>query len=126
MKKLSIEQVIKLHTQIVELTGGTDGVREIGLLESAVESPFQSCFGEELYPTIQEKGTRLGFQLIKNHCMLDGNKRIGVHAMLVFFDLNGVVLSYTQKELYEMVLDVAASTMTYEDMLEWVSKHQVA
>ena len=126
MKKLSIEQVIKLHTQIVELTGGTDGVREIGLLESAVESPFQSCFGEDLYPTIQEKGTRLGYVLIKNHCMLDGNKRIGVHAMLVFFDLNGVVLSYTQKELYEMVLDVAASVMTYEDMLEWVSKHQVA
>ena len=126
MKKLSIEQVIKLHTQIVELTGGTDGVREIGLLESAVETPFQSCFGADLYPTIQEKGTRLGYQLIKNHCMLDGNKRIGVHAMLVFFDLNGVVLSYTQKELYEMVLDVAASVMTYEDMLEWVSKHQVA
>ena len=126
MKKLSIEQVIKLHTQIVELTGGTDGVREIGLLESAVESPFQSCFGEDVYPTIQEKGTRLGYGLIKNHCMLDGNKRIGVHAMLVFFDLNGVVLSYTQKELYEMVLDVAASVMTYEDMLEWVSKHQVA
>ena len=126
MKKLSIEQVIKLHTHIVELTGGTDGVREIGLLESAVEMPFQSCFGEDVYPTIQEKGTRLGYGLIKNHCMLDGNKRIGVHSMLVFFDLNGVVLSYTQKELFEMVLDVAAGNMAYEDMLEWVSKHQVA
>lgn len=125
MKKLSIEQVIKLHSQIVELTGGTDGVREMGLLESAIESPFQACFGADVYPTIQEKGTRLGFGLIKNHCMLDGNKRIGVHAMLVFFDLNGIVLSYTQKELYEMVLAVAGSTMEYEDMLEWVSTHQV-
>lgn len=125
MKKLSIEQVIKLHSQIVELTGGTDGVREMGLLESAIESPFQACFGADVYPTIQEKGTRLGFGLIKNHCMLDGNKRIGVHAMLVFFDLNGIVLSYTQKELYEMVLAVAGSTMEYEDMLEWVSAHQV-
>ena len=67
----------------------------------------------------------MGFGLIKNHCMLDGNKRIGVHAMLVFFDLNGIVLSYTQKELYEMVLAVAGSTMEYEDMLEWVSAHQV-
>jgi death-on-curing protein len=125
MKRLSKEQVIKLHSQIVELTGGTDGVREMGLLESAIESPFQACFGADVYPTIQEKGTRLGFGLIKNHCMLDGNKRIGVHAMLVFFDLNGIVLSYTQKELYEMVLAVAGSTMEYEDMLEWVSAHQV-
>ena len=97
----------------------------MGLLESAIESPFQACFGADVYPTIQEKGTRLGFGLIKNHCMLDGNKRIGVHAMLVFFDLNGIVLSYTQKELYEMVLAVAGSTMEYEDMLEWVSAHQV-
>lgn len=125
MKRLSKEHIIKLHSQIVELTGGTDGVREMGLLESAIESPFQACFGADVYPTIQEKGTRLGFGLIKNHCMLDGNKRIGVHAMLVFFDLNGIVLSYTQKELYEMVLAVAGSTMEYEDMLEWVSAHQV-
>ena len=125
MKRLSKEHIIKLHSQIVELTGGTDGVREMELLESAIESPFQACFGADVYPTIQEKGTRLGFGLIKNHCMLDGNKRIGVHAMLVFFDLNGIVLSYTQKELYEMVLAVAGSTMEYEDMLEWVSAHQV-
>lgn len=125
MKRLSKEHIIKLHSQIVELTGGTDGVREMGLLESAIETPFQACFGADVYPTIQEKGTRLGFGLIKNHCMLDGNKRIGVHAMLVFFDLNGIVLSYTQKELYEMVLAVAGSTMEYEDMLEWVSAHQV-
>jgi death-on-curing protein len=125
MKRFSKEHIIKLHSQIVELTGGTDGVREMGLLESAIESPFQACFGADVYPTIQEKGTRLGFGLIKNHCMLDGNKRIGVHAMLVFFDLNGIVLSYTQKELYEMVLAVAGSTMEYEDMLEWVSAHQV-
>ena len=85
---------------------------------------FQVFAGEELYPTIQAKGTRLGYGLIKNHCMLDGNKRIGTHAMLVFFALNGIELRYTQKELFEMVLAVADGTLEYEAMLRWVLEHQ--
>ena len=94
------------------------------MLESAIETPFQIFAGEELYPTIQAKGTRLGYGLIKNHCMLDGNKRIGIHAMLVFLALNGIALRYTQKELYEMVLAVADGRLEYEDMLRWVIEHQ--
>ena len=94
------------------------------MLESAIETPFQVFGGEELYPTIQAKGTRLGYGLIKNHCMLDGNKRIGIHAMLVFFALNGIELRYTQKELYKMVLSVADGSLEYEDMLIWVLEHQ--
>ena len=117
MRRLCKEQVLMLHSQVVEQTGGTDGARDFNLLESAIESPLQAFGGEELYPTIQEKGTRLGYGLIKNHCMLDGNKRIGVHTMLVFFALNGIELRYTQKELYEMVLAVADGSLEYEDML---------
>lgn len=113
-----------LHSQLIEQTGGIDGVRDFNLLESAIETPFQVFAGEELYPTIQAKGTRLGYGLIKNHCMLDGNKRIGTHAMLVFFALNGIELRYTQKELYEMVLAVADGTLEYEAMLRWVLEHQ--
>ena len=101
-----------------------DIINDINLLESAIETPFQVFGGEELYPTIQAKGTRLGYGLIKNHCMLDGNKRIGTHAMLVFFALNGIELSYTQKELYEMVLAVTDGSLEYEDMLKWVLEHQ--
>ena len=107
MKRLSKEQILLLHSQLIHQTGGTAGVRDFNLLESAIETPFQVFGGEELYPTIQAKGTRLGYGLIKNHCMLDGNKRIGTHAMLVFFALNGIELRYTQKELYERVLSVA-------------------
>lgn len=125
MKKLSKKQILMLHSQLIEETGGIDGVRDFNLLESAIENPFQVFAGEELYPTIQAKGARLGYGLIKNHCMLDGNKRIGVHAMLVFFELNGIVLEYTQKELYEMVLAVADSRLNYEDMLRWVLEHQI-
>ena len=90
MRKLSKEQVLLLHTQLIEEFGGTDGVRDYNLLDSALETPFQSFAGEELYPTIQAKAARLGYGLIKNHTMLDGNKRIGAHAMLVFLALNGI------------------------------------
>lgn len=124
MKKLSKEQILMLHTQLIQQTGGSDGVRDYNLLDSALESPFQSFGGDELYPTIQAKAARLGYGLIKNHCMIDGNKRIGTHAMLVFLALNGIELKYTQKELYETILDVAAGNIEYEGLLQWVLDHQ--
>ena len=124
MKKLSKKQVLMLHTQLIQQTGGSNGVRDYNLLDSALENPFQSFGGEELYPTIQAKAARLGYGLIKNHCMIDGNKRIGTHAMLVFLALNGIELKYTQKELYETILDIAAGKIGYEDLLQWVLNHQ--
>ena len=124
MRRLSKEQILLLHTQLIEEFGGSDGVRDYNLLDSALETPFQSFAGEELYPTIQAKAARLGYGLIKNHTMLDGNKRIGAHAMLVFLALNGIEMKYTQKELYETVLSVAAGSLEYEDLLQWVLDHQ--
>ena len=124
MKKLSKEQILMLHTQLIQQTGGSDGVRDYNLLDSALETPFQSFGGDELYPTIQAKAARLGYGLIKNHCMIDVNKRIGTHAMLVFLALNGIELKYTQKELYETILDVAAGNIEYEGLLQWVLDHQ--
>ena len=124
MKKMNKEQILMLHTQVVRQTGGSDKVRDYNLLESALETPFQSFGGDELYPTIQAKAARLGYGLIKNHCMIDGNKRIGTHAMLVFLALNGIEVKYTQKELYETILDVAAGNIEYEDLLKWVLDHQ--
>ena len=124
MKKLSKKQILMLHTQLILQTGGSEGVRDYNLLDSALETPFQSFGGNELYPTIQAKAARLGYGLIKNHCMIDGNKRIGTHAMLVFLALNGIELKYMQKELYETILDVAAGEIEYEDLLQWVLDHQ--
>ena len=98
--------------------------QRLQLLDSALETPFQSFGGDELYPTIQAKAARLGYGLIKNHCMIDGNKRIGTHSMLVFLALNGIELKYMQKELYETILDVAAGKIEYEDLLQWVLDHQ--
>lgn len=93
-----------LHTQLIQQTGGSDGVRDYNLLDSALENPFQSFGGEELYPTIQAKAARLGYGLIKNHCMIDGNKRIGTHAMLVFLALNGIELKILKKNYMKRFL----------------------
>ncbi len=125
MIKMTKEQILLLHTQLIEATGGSDGIRDANLLESALESPFQSYSGEELYPSIQAKAARLCYGLVKNHAMIDGNKRIGVHAMLVFLTLNGYEVEYTQKELSELILDVAANRKQYEDILQWLLMHQV-
>lgn len=125
MIKLTKEQMLLLHTQLIETTGGSDGIRDMGLLESALESPFQSYGGEELYPSIQAKAARLCYGLVKNHAMIDGNKRLGCHTMLVFLALNGYEMEYTQKELSDLVLDVAADRKQYEDILQWLLVHQM-
>lgn len=125
MIKLTREQILILHSQLIEATGGCDGVRDEGLLDSAIESPFQSFGGKELYPSIQSKAARLCYGLVKNHAMIDGNKRIGAHAMLVFLAVNGYELKYTQKELSDLILDVADSNKSFEDIIEWVLEHQI-
>lgn len=125
MIKLTKEQILLLHSNIIKMTGGSDGIRDIALLESALESPFQSYAGEELYPSIQAKAARLCYGLVKNHAMVDGNKRIGVHTMLVFLSANGYELQYTQKELTDLILDVAADKKQYEDILQWLLEHQM-
>lgn len=125
MKRLSKEQILMLHSHLIEEYGGSDGVRDYNLLDSALENPFQSFGGEELYPTLQAKAARLGYGLIKNHCMIDGNKRIGTHAMLVFLAINGIELDYTQKELYETILAIADGSLEYEYLLKWILEHQV-
>lgn len=79
---------------------------------------------QELFPTIQAKAARLGFGLIKNHAMVDGNKRIGTHAMLVFLAINGIELQYTQQELYTEILAVASGKVGYEELLRWILEHQ--
>lgn len=123
MIRLTKEQILMLHNQLIESFGGSKGVRDDGLLSSSLESPFQYFGGEELYPSIQEKAARLCYGLVKNHAMIDGNKRIGVHAMLIFLEVNGYKLNYTQKELSDLILDVAGSKKGYEDILAWILGH---
>jgi len=125
MIKFSKEKVLLLHKLIAEETGGSIGVRDEGLLESALESAFSGFGGKEFYPTKEEKGARLGYTLISNHAFVDGNKRIGVYIMLTFLEVNGIRLECTNAELVHVGLSVADSSMDYEQLLAWVRAHRI-
>jgi len=124
MIRLTKKQVLMMYDQMTEETGGHPGIRDEGMLESALEAPFQTFAGMPLYSTIEEKAVRMGYGLIKNHPMQDGNKRIGTHAMLVCLALNNIHLHYTQEELYETILAAAGSQISYEEFLAWVLNHK--
>lgn len=124
MITLTKEQVLMLHDQLIESTGGSKGIRDEGMLESALMNPYQSFGGIELYPSIQAKAAQLCFGIVKDHPMIDGNKRLGTHVMLVFLALNGYELSYSQKELSDTILLLAAGKLQSEDILQWIIEHQ--
>ncbi|MBQ6810298.1 MAG: type II toxin-antitoxin system death-on-curing family toxin [Firmicutes bacterium] len=124
MIKFSKEKVLLLHQLIAEETGGSIGVRDIGLLESALENAFSSYGGIEFYPTKEEKGARLGYTLISNHAFVDGNKRIGMYVMLTFLEVNGIEMTCTNEDVVEAGLGVASGKMGYEELLEWVREHR--
>ncbi len=123
MIKFSKEKVLLLHQIMAEATGGSVGVRDNGLLESALEGCFVTFDGIELYPSKEEKGARLGYSLISNHAFVDGNKRIGVYIMLSFLELNGIKIDATNDEIVYIGLSVADGSMKYDDLLDWVKKH---
>ena len=114
---LAVEEVLMLHDKLLKATGGLPGLRDRGLLESAVLSVNASF---EEYPTVEEKATRLAYSLVANHAFVDGNKRVGVLAMLVTLYLNGVALQYTQRELIELGLAVASGNVGYDEILAWI------
>ena len=125
MIKFSKDKILLLHKLIAEETGGSIGVRDEGLLESALESAFSSFGGKEFYPSKEEKGARLGYTLISNHAFVDGNKRIGMYIMLTFLEVNGIRLECTNEEIVDVGLSVAAGTMGYEALLDWVIEHRL-
>ena len=121
---LTKTQILRMHTQLINEFGGTDGIRDMSLFESAINSPFQAFGNIEAYPSLQEKGARLGYGLIKNHAFIDGNKRIGAHTMIVFLALNEIYLEYSQDELIDVVLKVASGEYDYDKLLNWIIIHQ--
>lgn len=123
MIKFSKEKVLLLHRLIAEETGGSIGVRDEALLESALESAFAGFGDREFYPTKEEKGARLGYTLISNHAFVDGNKRIGMYIMLTFLEVNGIRMDCTNEEVYQTGMSIADGSMGYEALLMWVKNH---
>ena len=124
MIKFDKEKVLLLQQLVIESSGGSAGVRDFGLLDSAIESAYQTFGGKELYPTKEEKGARLGYSLISNHAFVDGNKRIGMYVLLTFLETNGIKLRPTNDEVARVGLAVAAGDMKYEDLLDWIIENE--
>ena len=122
---LSKQQLIAIHDQIVLATGGTTGIRDEGLLDAAIAAPCQTFGGNELFPSLEEKVARLGYGLVNNHPFIDGNKRIAAVATLEILALNGVDLSYSQSELSDIFLEVAAGQSNQGVLLEWIKSHKL-
>lgn len=118
--QLLLEDVTVFHQEMVERFRNAQGIRDISSLESAIHVPFQSVFGQDLYPTIEEKAARLCYGIIKNHPFVDGNKRTGIHAMLTFLYVNEYELIYDDEDLEETAVRIADSNMEYEELVIWV------
>ena len=120
MIRLSKEKVLALHELLTEETGGDPSIRDLGLLDSALESAFQTFDGVELYPTREEKGARIGYALISNHAFVDGNKRIGMLVMMTFLEVNGIRLRPAVEDVVRAGLGVASGEMKYDELLAWI------
>ena len=124
MIKITVEKAIYLHNIISKEAGTDPSLRDIGLLESAIEGAYQTFGGEELYKTVEEKGAWLGYALISNHAFVDGNKRIGALIMLTFLELNGVKLNISDEELVRIILGVADGSIKYKEFLSLILENK--
>ena len=120
IKRICTDEIISLHSKLISQSGGLDGIRDDKLLDQSVNSPYHTFGGRHLYPTIQAMAAHLAFSLINNHPFLDGNKRIGILAMMVFLKINGLPPSCTDNELETLGWGLADGSITEQELIEWI------
>ena len=125
MKHIGIVNVVLFHEKIIRETGGSEGVRDIGLVESAINRAHATFDGKDLYTEIENKVATTCYGLIKNHGFVDGNKRIGIAVMLLLLKMNRIFIEYTQEELIELGLGIADSKINEQDIMKWIRKHKI-
>ena len=123
MITLTKDQIIMLHEAIYERYSGTLGVLNEGMLDSALQAPFQTFGGEELLPETKDKIIRLAYGLIKNHSFRDGNKRIGALVLLTLLKINGYHVNATNEDFIDIIMGIAASEKDDKDLSDWVDNH---
>ncbi|MCP3902176.1 MAG: type II toxin-antitoxin system death-on-curing family toxin [Planctomycetes bacterium] len=123
MRYLTLGEVVWLHREVVTRTGGAQGIRDLGALQSAIALPKSSFSGEELYPTVVEKAAVLCHSIVLGHPFVDGNKRAGHASMEVFLNLNGCRLVAELEEQEQLMLSLAAGNVTRDDLIEWLRTH---
>jgi death-on-curing protein len=122
---ITIDEVLILHEKSIQVFGGSHGIRDMGMLESAVERPNATFGGEELYPTIFTKAAAILESIVKNHPFVDGNKRTGWLACFAIMELQGYHFTLTQDEAYDFVIRVASSHLELEDIALFIKLHSV-
>lgn len=120
---LTLDEVLAIHHGEIEKFGGSHGLRDLNLLESAVYRPQASFMGEDLYPTIFDKAAALTHSILLNHPFLDANKRTATVSTAYFLHLNGYEVEMKQKELVEFALKVESKQMDLEQISKWLKKH---
>lgn len=123
MKYLTAEQVLFIHSRLIDTTGGSHGIRDLGLLQSAVSRPMSTFGGKDLYPDIFQKTAALMESLIKNHPFIDGNKRTAISSAGIFLRINGYSLETSQKELEDFTLNMATGKASFADAVKWFKQY---
>ena len=123
MRYLSPEQVLFIPARLIAETGGEHGIRDLGLLQSAVSRPQAVFEGNELYPDIHQKAAALLESLINNHPFVDGNKRTGITAAAMFLKINNYSITALNQEVETFVLSIASGEQTVESITEWLKTH---
>lgn len=125
MNYLTPEQALFIHYRLIEETGGSHGIRDIALLESAIARPMAAVGGSDLYPDIFTKAAALMYSLIKNHPFIDGNKRTAITSSSIFLLRNGFQIIASNKELEQFTLEAASTKIEIEKIVKWFKKHSV-
>ena len=123
--QFTIQDIYELHNQLEESFILSSGVRDENLLASAVNTPFQTFMGNDLYPSLYDKAAQLCYGIVKNHPFTDGNKRTALHSMYVYLIINGFDIIATQQEVEDLIIDVAAGNMTNTELAEWLRENTI-
>ena len=123
MRYLTLGEVVELHQRLLTQSGGASGIRDLGMLESALAQPKATFGGADLHPTLVDKAAALGFGLVANHAFVDGNKRVGHAAMEVFLLLNGHEIDASVDEQERLMLDVASAAVGRAELVQWLGTH---
>lgn len=123
--QFTVQDIYELYTQLENAFVLSSGVRDKNLLASAVNTPFQTFMGNDLYPSIYDKAAQLCYGIANNHPFTDGNKRTALHSMYVYLIINGFDITATQQDVENMIIDVAAGNMTNTELAQWLRENTV-
>ena len=123
--QFTTQDIYELHTQLEKAFILSSGVRDENLLASAVNTPFQTFMGNDLYPSIYDKAAQLCYGIVKNHPFTDGNKRTALHSMYVYLIINGFDVKATQQEVENLIINVAAGNMTNVELAQWLRDNTI-